>query len=147
MIGFDLQTEVARQLAERGLAFSFEIKSSIHDAYGWDIADAIDHLEQGGYADRDHDGRLCLVKRWGAVKFRKPLKMELLALATAEAHDYTGQTCREEWLGFRFGRELVDDLVDAGELRLKPGKRVRSGTLTITPRGRAALFRHRRSLK
>lgn len=142
-----LRRKVAEYIYDKGLALGMEVRSGIHEAMGCDIDDAIERLETEGYLDRCYDGRWCLVRPYGPVKIDpKPIMAHIGALSQIE-HAEGARGAKEALVCHRWGRETVDDLTGLQRWAVcKPGKRVRSGRLFITRRGRAVLHRHRREV-
>lgn len=141
-----LRSKVARHVRDKGLALSLEIRSSIAEAMGRDIDEAINELELEGYLDRCYGGRLCLVRPYpGDIRFLEASQWESTVLEAAEsASGGLGHGSKEHAFEFRWGRECVGECIDAGWLRLAPGKRHGEGRIHITRHGRAALHRWRR---
>lgn len=147
MTGRHLQIRIAEMVKDRGFCCSHHIHSQIERTNCREIDPAIENMLGLGVLARSQSAarRLCLMRPVGPVNLGPPvIEMHLRALEAAEqSRGGTGRGSSEYNLGFRFGRESADECVDVGWLLLRPGERVRSGLIEITPRGRAVLFRHR----
>ena len=139
MTNDQLKTKIALFVGRRGLAFDRNVRWNI-DAYGRDVLRAIDEMETAGVLARTRGNELYLARDFGPASVGPSMiDSQRKVLEACEGTDQD-----EFRLGRSVSRESIEDCL--GErvkwlrvIRSKGGNRLR-----ITPRGRAALFRHRR---
>ena len=140
-----LRAKIADRAIAKGVAFSSEIAAGIEGALSMDIRREIEDMTDEGYFVRCYDGRLCLLRRPDGKDILPASDWETEVLRSAEVGSFN-RGSKESAYEFRWGRECVGECLDAGWIRLEPGKRQGEGRYFITHKGRAAIVRnlHRR---
>lgn len=140
-----IKQALAREAEARGFAYADSFRFEIA-APSPQVGAAIADFLRDGYFERcaEAGGRLLLVKPYGEIGFRMASEPEAQALAYCEEAAYRRERVCQFNAREQFGREVVDAMIEARWLLVRTGQNM-AKFLAISPRGRAALYRHRRT--